>query len=111
MEKALLELIELAKTAAPELWRIALQQVDVERFSNLTATIIALIVFCISVVLFKLMLKLANDDVDLFMIVTFTGLASVLSFIFAVGNLINYVQKGMNPEFYAIKILMSLAGQ
>lgn len=105
MEKALLELIELAKSAAPELWKIAMHQVyaRVAVFVFLLVVSVGMIVF-----VFKLYPKYRmerNEDGE-FLCYVFGTVGSVGVVLFPI-TLILYL---MNPQYYAIQILLGLAG-
>ena len=129
MEQALLELIELAKTAAPELWGIAMRQVyariGVMVFFTVLAIVLAIVgASFVSKVYFqykekteqyvkqeKEKLKYVLSDEDKYENELFVTSSIFVMCVIAVITLVSIIILNLiNPQFYAIKILMGLAG-
>ena len=129
MEQALLELIELAKTAAPELWGIAMRQVyariGVMVFFTVLAIVLAIVgASFVSKVYFQYKekteqyvkqeeekLKYVLSDEDKYENELFVTSSIFVMCVIAVITLVSIIILNLiNPQFYAIKILMGLAG-
>lgn len=113
MDEALQKLIEAVETLSPEMWRIAQAQVEVEVW-RLTIGLYffsVLVAMCLLLLIFGSIKVLSTDD-------RFSnnwGGVICWSFFFFVGSsivdLILYfalVARKMNPDYYAIQVLMSL---
>ena len=125
MEQALLELIELAKTAAPELWGIAMRQVYARIGVMVFFTVLAIVgASFVSKVYFqykekteqyvkqeKEKLKYVLSDEDKYENELFVTSSIFVMCVIAVITLVSIIILNLiNPQFYAIKILMGLAG-
>lgn len=95
------KLIEMIVSISPHVWDVLLKQVYVEAFQSLA---IAGICATICFLLFKLAKHLWNDDAELGMI---AGAGSVLSGILACTSIMRAIMWFANPEFYAIRYLLS----
>ena len=113
MEIALQELIKLVETSAPELWRIALKQVSVESLQIAMVWTIALVIFAVSLKYSMHFYALSNntdvsgkknDYMDKFVLLFVFTVVSFLVWIVATGSLAGRL---VNPEFYAIRVLMN----
>ena len=125
MEQALLELIELAKTAAPELWGIAMRQVYARIGVMVFFTVLAIVgASFVSKVYFQYKekteqyvkqeeekLKYVLSDEDKYENELFVTSSIFVMCVIAVITLVSIIILNLiNPQFYAIKILMGLAG-
>ncbi len=111
MEKELLtELISLIKGTAPELWRIAQQQVTVTIYQNVTWIGFFIVAIIVLTFVFMYARQRAKEDtfsdwdVALILAPIFIVFSIAAVLIFA-NDLIGYA---MNPEYYAIKVLLRL---
>lgn len=111
MEKELLtELISFIKGTAPELWRIAQQQVTVTIYQNVTwigSFIVAIIVLTFIFMYARQRVKenTFSDWETVLIIAPIFIVFSVIAVLVFANDLIGYV---MNPEYYAIKVLLRL---
>lgn len=110
MEQAVLELIELARNTAPELWRIALLQVKAEmiqKYIIIFISAIASIILILKTKEIRTMPSSEKNDLE----ETIEGLGYV--FLVALGlvmiiTLVTFMKMTINPEYYAIKELISM---
>lgn len=111
------QLIDLVKSTAPELWRIAMQQVTVNKINSILFAIvgIAFLVFGICHMVYgnKQYNKEENTtdywDTHAYLFVSILTLVSgFFILIWCVPTFVGYV---VNPEYYAIDVLMSLVKQ
>jgi hypothetical protein len=105
MEQALLELIELAKSAAPELWEIAKMQVQANVWGLQAALWLMGIVIVILIVWVAYVLK--KDGIRAGM----WELQFIFALVFAGLWVAAYISRGMmliSPDYYAIKKLLIL---
>jgi hypothetical protein len=109
MDELLRDLLEMLKTVSPEVWQILIRQVYVEALQNLLWVIVSVVMSWVS---YRLMLPRLKDEYpDDYLDWNFPehlypwtfGLGILVAFInFVMG--ISYV---LNPEFYALRYLLS----
>ena len=99
MEEALWELAKAMEGIAPDLWRIAMKQVAVTAQLNLMMFIICAIALVASVAF------ICKESDSVFI---FGGSIAIafLSVFFGVGCILFALPRLLNPEFYAIKLLL-----
>lgn len=97
------ELIKLVEQAAPQLWQIAIRQVYVEVIKNM---LIFLFLVTLIILLIKVYKKVESYKLDLelkavviFVVVVLCG--------FLIFNLYAIIARLINPQFYAIELLLS----
>ena len=109
MDDLIYELIELVKTLSPELWRIGVSQVRAEIISHAVADIILLLLTILTPIVLSHIAKreVIKENAD-----GVRFLAIPIMFFLGGGLLIDLLTltlpMALNPEFYAIKIIMSL---
>ena len=113
MEDTLVEFINLISSLAPEVWTILIKQVQVEGASRLIwgVGLIPLSIFLIRFTIFAI--KRAEKTYEYIvwqMLGTFGAVFSLLSIIIGFSLLTDAAMRLSNPEFYAIKILLSSIG-
>jgi hypothetical protein len=121
-EELIQKLIDLVQKGAPVLWAIARRQV---LNSNVMDFLVALILIAVSVVLFKFIKKLRNEDArgyddekekGCFYIgeteydasKIFGYIAIAVMGIFIMTNTVSIVMRFVNPDYYALQILIEL---
>ena len=105
------KLMGYIETASPELWRIALQQVDVIIFQSGFWMVIFGLTSILGVVMIVFALR-EGDESELAEISFPSGfLLFLIGVVGLVYNLINFVSYRINPEYYAIEVIMNLAKQ
>jgi hypothetical protein len=108
MEEAILELIELAKNTAPELWRIALLQVKAEviqRYIIIFISVISSVTLNIKTKRIRALPSSEKSDLE----ETIEGLDYIFLVALAIVTiitLISLMKMTINPEYYAIKELI-----
>jgi len=108
LETLLWEIVELVKQTAPEVWRIAMTQAYAEAAAFITVVVLGLGVGFGLIVLARHYVKQRgywDDVVPVFSIVG--ALAALVAAAIALPSAIMHI---ISPEYYAIKILMRLAG-
>lgn len=116
MDALLQQLIDLVKQTAPQLWAIALKQVyaNVARDVILAAVLVVVAYLCYVSV--KRAASLETDEESIFwsdsdfcgFVITIGSIAFLVCCVVIVANLVSVVQSLVNPEYYAIQILMGL---
>lgn len=110
IDQALQQVIDWISNIAPEVWRIAIRQVQANAFETAIWTtfgfIIGISALIIGIKSLKAFRKNGNDGVS------FAGIwigfgTSILAFPISVGGLATIVHYLYNPEFYAIQLLIS----
>ncbi len=106
MENVLSELIRIVTEAAPELWRIGLQQVRVLVLTGAVESLLGLVALFIAL---RLGLKLKGRDLfdEPGLCVGFVG-SAVVGFILLSTGFPDVVQGLLNPEYLAIKFIVDL---
>ena len=109
MDELIYELIKLVKTLSPELWRIGLGQVRAKIISHIATDIIVIVLVVIVFVIFLQYATKQTEEID----ATVTKIiAWSIIIVFGGGALLDILAVVLpmivNPEFYAIKIIMSL---
>ena len=109
MDDLIYELIELVKTLSPELWRIGVSQVRAMIMSHIATDVIGMILI---VIVFIVLLQYATKEENEYDASTTRFMAWVVIAVFGGGVLFDMsmvvLPMIINPEFYAIKIIMSL---
>ena len=101
MEEQIIELIYLAKNTAPELWRIALQQVNVILIKNLIIEVLIVVaIFGIGV----LIKKWKQEDIE--GVGECAIFVQILLYVCFVGVFMEILEILLNPEYLAIKVLL-----
>lgn len=107
-ENLLGELVQFVSSAAPELWTIALKQVTVEAVQYALFSIVLFAASVAMVIAARRLEKRAKEDrwSDADMGAVFLHILAPLVFIGAVGLLSSFIWRVINPEYYAIKLLV-----
>ena len=116
MDTLIIELIELVKQTAPELWRIAMQQVLARTVQCAAGLLFGLLVLLVTYILIKktrerqLLEEEENSYPDgwtmvSFLINGFVAMCAVFYVAAAIDNLIGLL---ISPEYYAIQALIKL---
>ena len=106
MDELLSELIAFVKQASPALWQIAQQQVRVEAIQGTIgfALLLAATALCawVCVVFYR-----GNDDSDLAAMVL-GAVIGIIALVWSMLVLVDTIGRWLNPDFYAIQILVGL---
>ena len=115
MDTLIIELIELVKQTAPELWRIAMQQVLARTVQCAAGLLFGLLVLLVTYILIKKTRERQiskenryDDDgwtMVSFLINGFVAMCAVFYVAAAIDNLIGLL---ISPEYYAIQALIKL---
>ena len=106
--ESLQELIEAVKFASPELWRIAMQQVQVKIWRTILAIVVALLgVIGFSWASVKVW-KMFGDDITAAPVLVFSWVFLIVSFVVVIRLLTDLIQYTLNPEYTAIQVLLEL---
>ncbi len=97
------ELIKLVEQAAPQLWEIAIKQVYVEVIKNMMILLFLVILNIFLITVYKKILNY-KLDVELKALVI---LGVVVLCGFSIFNLYAIIARLINPQFYAIELLLS----
>lgn len=109
MEEALSKFVEYIEAIAPLTWEIALRQVQVQIVQGAIGLTFIALLLSVNVILLIKFWNEEDSDGEFFARCAFIALLCL----YPVPTLLvitNLVGKIMNPEYYAIKILMELAG-
>ena len=111
MEELLWQLVEVAQNVAPELWQIAMRQVQVQA---ILVTGIAMFCFTLCMVCVGLCVRFVKNSLagakesywdDNFAVPCLGALVTLIATLIFAGMA---VARTMNPAYYAIKILLNL---
>lgn len=120
LEEGIIEVIELVKNVAPEIWRIALLQVRTEIVQNAIFIVLMVIPIPILVKTTRYLYKRFKEELDnyprgheerYFLGLFFMGILIITEFIVLPNLISSVVARIINPEFYAIQLLLTMLGQ
>jgi len=110
METSLIELIDMVKDVAPDLWRIGLQQVKAVLIGDIVGVLLLALLTAIGIFFFLRVMRKAEED--------HYGEYGLWLFLIGVGTFVvgmpipwiiaGIIRMGINPEFYAIEKLLGL---
>lgn len=99
MDTVIQQLIEMFKNATPELWKILIAQVQIEAIQTL---VIAIFTTAIFVALIVISVICGRDDSDYYSLT----ILSTIGLALPIYMFIRYYGMIVNPEYYAIKIIL-----
>ncbi len=107
LTKAVIDLVKGIKSVAPEVWAIAVRQSYVNAFKYLAGFFVAIIV---SIILgryfYRMIGKEKTGEEEVLMLVSaFFGIFTTFSAIMFFVDGVSFI---LNPEYYAIKLLMEI---
>jgi len=116
MESILNRLINLMETTAPELWAIAMQQVQTMVASNAiwAGTLLVLLIACLAAFVYCNRALQSNDRLDYSDREAYQGGKwaafgiGIVLFLVEMGILSDIIKYLMSPEYYAIRMLINL---
>ena len=115
-EAVLMKLTEYIETMSPELWAILIRQVYSNAFGSLISGVLILVLGIAGIWIVRYcIVEFKNDDTysseaDIFAVAV--GLFTVPITIWGIGNIYCFVKYLVNPEYYAIQMIINmLSGQ
>ena len=103
------QLVEFVQEVAPMVWRIAMKQVMVEAVQWGMAAVFSLMVVAVLVLVARYFYKKCNEDNEDIENVLFPSALAVILFAFSLFFVAEVVGRLINPEFYAIQLLLGFA--
>ena len=114
-EELILQLAEVVETASKKLWEIAYKQVYVNIMYDFLWFIAFAVLTFISYKTFKRYWKDAHEKEDRWddktgseIVYVFSGISAVICFLVTFASVGTIIGKFLNPEYYAIKVLLDL---
>ena len=106
------QLVEFVQEVAPMVWRIAMKQVMVEAVQWGMAAVFSLMVVAVLVLVARYFYKKCNEDnedIEDIENVLFPSALAVILFAFSLFFVAEVAGRLINPEFYAIQLLLGFA--
>lgn len=122
-KEVLVELIEVVRTASESIWIMARRQAVVQGVQGVVGFVLCLLSIVAMVWLIKILLKKAQKEIeecsytsawwnsDQSFSITLTGVLIFVEAIIAILLLMGSIGHFVNPDFYALRMLVELASQ
>lgn len=111
MEQALIELIEMVKGVAPDVWALALKQVEVEVFGGWLTAAVMLVLAILLGAGTAWQVRKENDGFDAQMALIMGTIAVLFTTAICIVSVHGVIVRTMNPGYYAIQALLALVGK
>lgn len=112
----MIDLINNIKNVAPEIWAIAVKQIYVYAFQNIAMTCFSIIAIILLRKCIYYLIDKHKENTDIAMEsfleagIGASGFIIVLNILIALFSFTSGISHLINPEYYAIKLLIGLAG-